>query len=51
MGGLDIVYDRGSRIAEYRKKQNMSQDELADAAEISRQSMSKIENGGRFQGV
>lgn len=46
---IDADYERGRRIAEYRKKQNMSQDELADAADISRPSMSKIENGGDFK--
>lgn len=39
---------RGERIAGFRKQQNMSQDALADAAEISRPALSKIENGGDF---
>ena len=39
---------RGERIASFRKQQNMSQDALADAAEISRPALSKIENGGDF---
>lgn len=42
----EIDYNRGQRIVEYRKKQNMSQDELADEVGISRPAMSKIESGG-----
>lgn len=49
MSKMDMDYERGERIVQLRKKQNMSQDELADYAQISRQAMSKIENGGDFK--
>lgn len=49
MSKTDMNYERGERIAKLRRKQNMSQDELADYAQLSRQAMSKIENGGDFK--
>ena len=49
MKKTDMDYERGERITNLRKKQNMSQDELADYTQISRQAMSKIENGGDFK--
>lgn len=48
MAEKDIDKLRGERIANFRKQQNMSQDALADAVEISRPALSKIENGGDF---
>ena len=35
----------GERIANLRKEQNLSQGQLADALDISRQAVSKWENG------
>lgn len=48
MAETDTDKMRGERIANFRKQQNMSQDALADAVEISRPALSKIENGGDF---
>lgn len=48
MAEKDTDKMRGERIANFRKQQNMSQDALADAVEISRPALSKIENGGDF---
>lgn len=37
----------GKAIRELRKKQSMTQDELAEAASISRTALSQVENGAR----
>ncbi len=39
---------RGERIENCRKKRHISQGTLADEMEISRQALSKIENGGDY---
>ena len=38
-------YKTGERLAKYRKKANMSQEELADKLNVSRQAVSKWERG------
>lgn len=38
----------GERIANLRKEQNLSQGQLADALDISRQAVSKWENGQAY---
>ena len=49
MNDANDNYARGQRVAALRKKSGLSQDALADAANISRPSMSKIENGCDFK--
>lgn len=49
MNDADNDYRRGQRIVALRKKCGLSQNALADAANISRPSMSKIENGCDFK--
>ena len=45
MKGLDEI---GNSICDLRKKQNLSQDKLAERAGLSRNSISSIENGSNF---
>ncbi|SFQ09922.1 Transcriptional regulator, contains XRE-family HTH domain [Lachnospiraceae bacterium XBB1006] len=41
--------ERGRRIVALREQRNMTQEQLADAMEISRGALSNIENGGDFK--
>jgi transcriptional regulator with XRE-family HTH domain len=43
--------DLGSRIKEARERQNLSQDELAERMDISRQAISKWETGKSYPDI